>query len=372
MKAFDHQILGIFRRLARPAPWSPPGVSLLAARRMWPSTRGEEAVVAILDTGIDYDHPDLKANLIDGVSFIDGEPDCSDRNGHGTHVAGTIAANGQILGVAPSARILAVKVLDHQGGGTYKTITAGLKFAREWKGPQGQRVNVVNMSLGGPEPDKDMYDEIIRVVNSGILVVCAAGNEGDGQQETKEIAFPAYYDETIAVGAVNLQTRGANFSNTNEHIDLVAPGVETYSTYPGGKYVKLSGTSMAAPHISGAAALIYCRYKRRFGAFPTPGTVGLLLRYQSIDFGAAGFDELYGYGMFSFNIDGGKAIQLTPGTKKYNINGQEYEWNHAPVVSGTAIQGGLAELSEVLGCDSRTTLDEGLVVNKRGKMEIWC
>lgn len=372
MKAFDHQILGVLRSLAQPAPWSPPGVSLLAARRMWPSTHGEEAVVAVLDTGVDYNHPDLKPNIIDGASFVDGEPDYMDKNGHGTHVAGTIAAHGKILGVAPAARLLAVKVLDHQGSGSYKGIASGLRYAREWKGPQGQKVNVVNMSLGGPDPDQEMYDEIIRVLNSGILVVCAAGNEGDGRQETKEIAFPAYYDETIAVGAVNMQTRAANFSNTNDHIDLVAPGVETYSTYPGGRYVKLSGTSMAAPHISGAAALIYSRYKKRFGAFPTPGTVGLLLRYLSIDLGEAGFDELYGYGVFSFNIDGGRAIQLAADAKNYSINGQEHEWNHVPVISESTIQGALAELSEILGCDSNTSLDGGVLKKKQGKMEIWC
>ncbi len=372
MKAFDHRIIGIFRSLAQPAPWSPPGVSLLAARRMWPATQGEEAVVAVLDTGIDYNHPDLKSNVIDGASFVEDEPDYMDKNGHGTHVAGTIAAHGKILGVAPAARVLAVKVLNQQGSGTYQGITAGLKYAREWKGPQGQRVNVVNMSLGGPEPDKEMYQEIILTINAGILVVCAAGNEGDGKQETREIAFPAYYDETIAVGAINMQTRAANFSNTNNHIDLVAPGVETYSTYPGGRYVKLSGTSMAAPHISGAAALIYSRYKKRFGTFPTPGTVGLLLKYLSIDLGEVGFDELYGYGVFSFNIDGGKAIQLAANAKKYSINGQEHEWNHIPVISEDSIQGALSELSDVLGCDSNTEMGGGALRKKQGKMEIWC
>lgn len=372
MKAFDHEILGMFRSLAQKEPWSPPGVSLLAARKMWPTTRGEEAVVAILDTGVDYNHPDLKAAIIDGASFVAEERNYMDKNGHGTHVAGTIAANGKILGVAPATRILAVKVLNRNGSGTYKGITSGLKYAREWKGPQGQRVNVVNMSLGGPEPEKEMYEEIIRVINSGILVVCAAGNEGDGRQETKEISFPAYYDETIAVGAVNLQTRAANFSNTNDRIDVVAPGVETYSTYPGGKYVKLSGTSMATPHISGAAALIYSRYKKRFGTFPSPGMVGLLLQYLSLDLGAIGFDEFYGYGLFSFNVDGGKAIQLAPGANQYSINGKEYHWEHTPFIDRDTIQGALNELSEVLGCDCNMTMNDGKTDNRQGKMEIWC
>jgi major intracellular serine protease len=372
LRAFEHNILGIYRSLAQVKPLSPPGVSLLAARKIWPSTRGEDSVVAILDTGVDYKHPDLKSNIIDGISFVPGEPDYMDKNGHGTHVAGTLAANGQILGIAPAAKILVVKVLNKHGSGTYKGITTGLKYARQWKGPQGQRVNVINMSLGGPEPEKEMYQEILSVINSGITVVCAGGNEGDGREDTREISYPAYYPETIAVGAVNLQTRIANFSNTNDHIDVVAPGVETYSTYPEGRYVKLSGTSMAAPHISGAAALIYSRYKKRFGIYPTSGTVSLLLQYLSIDLGEVGFDNLYGFGMFSFNPDGGKAIQVIPGTKQYYINGQELQWQNAPVAEEATIRGSFSELTEVLGCDSDVTLTDGSPSNSVGKMDIWC
>lgn len=371
MRSFDHEILGIFRRISNTRPWSPPGVSLLAARRMWPSTRGEESVVAVLDTGIDYNHPDLEANLIGGASFVAAERDFMDKNGHGTHVAGTIAANGQIFGVAPDTRILAVKVLDQSGSGTYKGITSGLKYARQWRGPKGQKVNVINMSLGGPDPEKEMYDEIIRVIKAGITIVCAAGNEGDGKEETSEFSFPAYYKETVSVGAVNMQTRVANFSNSNDHIDVVAPGVETYSTFPGGRYVKLSGTSMAAPHVSGAAALIYSRYKKRFGTYPTPGTISLLLQYLSIDLGEAGFDDFYGFGMFSFNIDGGKAIQVVSGHKEYTINGREYQWEHIPATSESAIQGNLIELSEVLGCNSDVSIKRANPISQ-DKMDIWC
>lgn len=371
MKTFEHSMLGIYKSVAATQSWSPPGVSLIAARRMWPSTQGEDTVVAILDTGVDYNHPDLKSNIIGGTSFVPAERDFIDKNGHGTHVAGIIAANKQILGVAPATKILVVKVLNKDGGGTYKGITTGLKYAREWRGPQGQRVNVINMSLGGPVPDNTMYQEIQRVVKAGITVVCAAGNEGDGNEKTHEISYPAYYPETVAVGAVNLQTRIANFSNANEHIDIVAPGVDTYSTYPGGKYVKLSGTSMAAPHISGAAALIYSRYKKRFGVYPSYGTVSLLLQYFSIDLGDAGFDDLYGYGMFTFNLDGGKAILVTPGSKEYYINGQQYQWKTAPNVLGNGISGPFDELSEVLGCDCNLIPADGTLGNPPGKMEIW-
>lgn len=370
MKTFEHYLLGIYRSLAQTQPWSPPGVSLLAARRMWTSTRGEDSVVAVVDTGVDYNHPDLKANIIGGASFVATEKDYMDQNGHGTHVAGTIAANNQILGVAPATKILVVKVLSKEGSGSYRGITAGLKFARQWRGPQGQKVNVINMSLGGPQPEAEMYKEILQAVKAGITIVCAAGNEGDGREETHEISYPAYYPETVAVGAVNLQTRIANFSNANEHIDIVAPGVETYSTYPGGRYVKLTGTSMAAPHISGAAALIYSRYKKRFGVYPSSGTVSLLLQYLSVDLGDVGFDDLYGYGMFTFNPDGGKAIQVLSGNKEYSINGQQYQWKNAPFIEAEDIRGSYSELSELLGCDSNYTPVAGSSSNQ-GKLEIW-
>ncbi len=367
MKSFDHYLLGIYRRVAESQAWSPPGVSLLAARRMWNSTRGEDTVVAVLDTGVDYNHPDLKDNIIGGTSFVAAERDYMDQNGHGTHVAGIIAANGHILGVAPAAKILVVKVLDKDGSGSYRGINSGLRFAREWRGPQGQRVNVINMSLGGPEPEKEMYQEILKDIQAGITVVCAAGNEGDGREDTHEISYPAYYPETIAVGAVNLQTRIANFSNANEHIDIVAPGVDTYSTYPGGRYVKLSGTSMAAPHISGAAALIYSRYKKRFGAYPSTGLVSLLMQYLSMDMGEVGFDDLYGYGMFTFNLDGGKAIQVLAGNLQYYINGQPNQWKTPPALAGEEICGSFRELSELLGCDSSLAPADGTA----DKMEIW-
>jgi len=370
LKTFEHYLLGIYRSLAQTQPWSPPGVSLLAARRMWTSTRGEDSVVAVVDTGVDYNHPDLKANIIGGASFVATEKDYMDQNGHGTHVAGTIAANNQILGVAPATKILVVKVLSKEGSGSYRGITAGLKFARQWRGPQGQKVNVINMSLGGPQPEAEMYKEILQAVKAGITIVCAAGNEGDGREETHEISYPAYYPETVAVGAVNLQTRIANFSNANEHIDIVAPGVETYSTYPGGRYVKLTGTSMAAPHISGAAALIYSRYKKRFGVYPSSGTVSLLLQYLSVDLGDVGFDDLYGYGMFTFNPDGGKAIQVLSGNKEYSINGQQYQWKNAPFIEAEDIRGSYSELSELLGCDSNYTPVAGSSSNQ-GKLEIW-
>ena len=304
-------ITGVFDHTLSEMPWVPPGIELMKAPNMWTQTRGKNIVVAVIDTGIDYTHPDLQKNVIGGKSLVSGDKDYRDMNGHGTHVAGTIAANGKILGMAPEAKLLAVKVLNRFGYGSNASINAGIAWARNWKGKNGEVVNVINMSLGGPLPNKAMHEEIIKAVNQDISVVCAAGNSGDGNQDTSEISFPAYYPETIGVGAVNLKTGIADFSNSNNRIDIVAPGVNTYSTYLNGKYIELSGTSMAAPHISGAVALIIAAHRIQHGNNPTAEEVRKYLHDHAIDLGELGFDNLYGYGMFTFNNDGGKSLKKT-------------------------------------------------------------
>jgi len=347
--------------------WSPPGVSLMAARRMWPTTSGEGVVVAVIDTGVDYNHDDLAANIIGGRSFVPDENDYMDYNGHGTHVAGTIAAKGKILGVAPNAKILVIKVLNKDGQGSYSSIAQGIAWARQWRGDNGEQVNIINMSLGGPLPNQSLHRELIKTAESGIAVVCAAGNSGDGKDDTSEISYPAYYPECLAVGAVDLNTRVANFSNSNNRIDIVAPGVDTYSTYPGNRYVKLSGTSMAAPHVTGALALIYSRFFMRFNKYPTIEFIREHLHYQAIDLGKLGFDNLYGYGLFSFNIDGGKSIKLFMDNREYHVNGRSYYLNQEPFWQGNSAYISVSELCNLLGCDCTLLAKR----EKPEQIEIW-
>ncbi|TYR81497.1 S8 family peptidase [Priestia megaterium] len=235
----------------------PKGVQLISAPKIWNETKGKGITVAILDTGCETAHPDLAGRIIGGRNFTSddgGNPDVyEDYNGHGTHVAGTIGAvqnNAGVVGVAPEVNLLIIKVLDKDGSGQYDWIINGIHYAVE------QKVDMISMSLGGPEDVPELHEAIQKAVNQNILVICAAGNEGDGNESTNEFAYPGSYNEVISVGAVDLERRSSMFSNSNNEVDLVAPGEKIVSTYLNGTYAKLSGTSMATPHVAGAMALI--------------------------------------------------------------------------------------------------------------------
>ncbi|MGG1571608.1 S8 family peptidase [Fictibacillus sp. NRS-1165] len=250
----------------------PEGVKMIGAPHLWDQGyKGEGIVVAVLDTGCQMDHPDLISSVIDGKNFTTdygGNTGMyADNNGHGTHVAGTIAAvqNGQgVVGVAPAAKLLICKVLRGDGSGTFDSIMKGIDYAVKWRGPNGERVRVISMSLGGPEEVPGLQKLIQNAVSQGISFVVAAGNEGDDKEETFEYAYPAAYNEVIEVGAVDYDSMLAYFSNNNAEIDVVAPGVDIVSTYPGSRYARLSGTSMATPHVSGAIALLIQKAEKEF------------------------------------------------------------------------------------------------------------
>ncbi len=235
----------------------PKGVEIIQAPEIWSETKGQGITIAILDTGCDTDHPDLKDRIIGGRNFTEDDGGKSeiyeDYNGHGTHVAGTIAAslnNTGVAGVAPEANLLILKVLGKNGSGQYDWIIKAIDYAIS------QKVDIISMSLGGPEDVKELHDIIKKAVNQNILVVCAAGNEGDGEDSTDELGYPGCYNEVISVGAIDLERQSSEFTNSNNQVDLVAPGEKITSTYLNGTYASLSGTSMATPHVSGALALL--------------------------------------------------------------------------------------------------------------------
>jgi major intracellular serine protease len=248
----------------------PYGVNLCQAPEIWAKgEKGEGIVVAVCDTGIDTKHPDLLSNIIGGRNFTPegwSHDIYEDGNGHGTHVAGTIAANGKIKGVAPEAKILALKVLDRHGSGNYYSIIEGIRYATNWKGSNGERVRIINMSLGGSHNDKKLEEAILEACAKGIIVVVASGNESTdtGIEETFEVSYPALYNECVTVAACDENRKIAYFSNEHLQVDVTAAGVDVLSTYPASTYARLSGTSMATPHIAGILALLIKLGEKKF------------------------------------------------------------------------------------------------------------
>jgi major intracellular serine protease len=248
----------------------PYGVNQIQAPEIWAQgEKGSGIVIAVLDTGIDTNHPDLKPNIIDGRNFTNEgcESDYSDNNGHGTHCAGTIAGvenEKGVVGVAPEAKLLIGKVLDKNGSGSYRSIIQGIKWATNWKGKKGEKVRIISMSLGGSYNDKNLEEAILEACAKGILVVVASGNEGDNNENTFEYGYPALYNECITVGAIDENYKIAYFSNNHKQVDVVASGVDVLSTYPINQYARLSGTSMATPHIAGVMALLIKLGEKKF------------------------------------------------------------------------------------------------------------
>ena len=226
------------------APW---GIQRVHAPQVWSRATGAGVKVAVIDTGIDATHPDLAANYAGGYNAVEPGAEPTDDHGHGTHVAGTIAGSGNegkgALGVAPRARLYAVKVLNKEGGGTNAVIVAGIAWAVQ----NGMRV--INMSLGGPSSTV-LKKAIQKAAAAGVVIVAASGNDPEAP-----VSAPASYPESIAVSASTSKDGLADFSTTGPEVDFIAPGHEIVSTWPGGKYAKLSGTSMASPHVAGLAAL---------------------------------------------------------------------------------------------------------------------
>lgn len=284
----------------------PYGIKMIDAPEVWETgEKGQGIVVAILDTGIDQTHPDLKDRIIDGRNFTgEGSPeDFTDRNGHGTHVAGIIGASEEgsgVIGVAPEVKFLIVKVLGTDGSGSYEGIINGIDYATNWQGANGEKVRVMNMSLGGSEDVPEMYDAIKRACAKGIAVCVASGNEGDSNESTNEYGFPGYYNECIEVSASDENFKLAYFSNNNDQVDVIAPGVNVLSTYMGGQYAKLSGTSMATPHVTGAIALLIKLGEKQFNRTLTESEIYATLVKNTVPLGFKSSSEGHGLVRLSY------------------------------------------------------------------------
>jgi len=277
---------GVVWALEEQTPW---GVAKVGAPQVWAQTTGSGILVAVLDTGVDMDHPDLAGRIFSGTRTIDAGTSFEDDNGHGTHVAGTILAVDNeigVIGVAHGAKLYAVKVLNQDGSGSWSSVALGIDRA------VAAGADIISMSLGGDIGSSTLELACQAAYDSGILLVGAAGNDGRANGRGDTVDYPGRYASVVAVAATDSNDVRAYWSSTGPAVELAAPGVSVYSTAVGGGYTTYSGTSMATPHVAGVAALI-------MAAAPelTNVQVRNLLTSTAHDLGATGLDTLYGHGL---------------------------------------------------------------------------
>ena len=275
------QASGDVQPLAQTLPW---GVNRIDADLAWAYSTGSGVKVGIIDTGIDMDHPDLAANIKGGYNCIRETTNFDDDHGHGSHCAGIVAAINNtigVVGVAPNAWLYGIKVLNRRGSGTTTDCIQGI----QWCTNNG--MDVISMSWGSTTYSQAMNDACTAAWNAGCLLVGAAGNSGN-----TNIIYPAKYSSVLAISATDSSDNLAYFSCYGNQIFMAAPGVSIYSCYKNGGYATMSGTSMACPHVSGVAALIWARYPAYSNA-----QVKSRLQNTAEDLGSPGWDIYFGYGL---------------------------------------------------------------------------
>jgi len=285
--------------------WNLPAIR---AELAWPAAyEGEEVIVAVVDTGVDLNHPDLKNRLIEGYNVFTETADAYDDVGHGTHVAGIIAANINnyegIAGIAPRTRIMPVKVLDETGAGSTYAVAQGIIWATD------HGAKVINLSLGNYAEAQFLHDAIRYAYDRDVVLIAATGND-----HTETPGYPAAYDEVLAVGATDASRNLASFSNYGDYVDVAAPGVNIASTYPGQQYAAMSGTSMASPHAAALAAMI-----RSVNSSLTNEQIMELIRSSAVDLGEEGYDIYFGYG----EINAAKAVEAAQASSRSVLNWSE-------------------------------------------------
>jgi type VII secretion-associated serine protease mycosin len=263
------------------------GLTRLRAERTWRLGRAEGQVVAVVDSGVDATHPDLAGVVTRGVDLVDRGDGRRDPYGHGTHVAGIIAARAGnrigVAGLADGATILPVRVLTASGKGWMSDIALGVVYAVD------HGASVVNLSLAGPHDIPALQAAVRYAQGRGVVLVAAAGNE---RQHGDPVMYPAAYPGVLAVAATDTDDTSADFSETGSYVSLAAPGVRIAATYPKNRYVFLSGTSAAAPFVSATAALVRAAQPRLAG-----DQVVARLLATAEDLGGAGRDHQFGAGL---------------------------------------------------------------------------
>jgi type VII secretion-associated serine protease mycosin len=278
------------------------------------STGSSDVIVAVLDSGVDLTHPDLEGQLVAGYDFVNTDTNPSDDRGHGTHVAGIVAAhtnnNQGMASVAWGSKIMPVKVLDSRGRGTHSQGADGIIWAT------GQGARIINLSLGGESSSATLQNAVNYAYDRGVLVVAAAGNK---YEQGNPVMYPAAYPHVLAVAATGDQDEHADYSETGAYVDVAAPGgnpssswdsnpdhwiLSTYWRGAGrGEYLQVSGTSQAAPHVAGLAALVWS-----VNPSMSNDQVEQVIEETAVDLGAPGRDDVFGYG----RIDAYKALVRAP------------------------------------------------------------
>ncbi len=271
--------------------WNLP---LIETVQGWQLTRGtQDVIVAVVDTGADLKHPDLRNQLLPGYNVISDNDNPQDDVGHGTHVTGVIAAlvnnNLGVAGMTWYNKVLPVKVLDQTGAGSTYSVAQGIIWAAD------HGAKVMNLSLGNYADSSFLHDAIRYAYNKDVALIAASGNDN-----TERPGYPAAYPEVLAVAASDSQNNKAPFSNYGDYIDVTAPGVSIASTYPNNQYAALSGTSMASPHVTALAALV-----RSTNPSLKNTEVYEIIRQTAQDLGTKGRDKYFGFGL----IDVVKAVK---------------------------------------------------------------
>jgi subtilisin len=228
-------------------PW---GVYQVRAHQAWRQTKGQNVHIGVIDTGIDPTHPDLRHCVGRGVNLVNRSRLPLDDNGHGTHIAGTIAGSGSqpngVIGVAPRATIHAVKAFDQNGSAYVSDIIAGIDWCVQ------NNLDIINMSFGMKTYNRSLELTVQNAFRAGKVIVASSGNDG----KRTSVDFPARFRQVISVGATTQANKIAPFTNRGRRIDIFAPGEKIYSAWLNGRYHELSGTSMATSHVSGVIALL--------------------------------------------------------------------------------------------------------------------
>ncbi|MNI01704.1 Thermitase [compost metagenome] len=275
--------------------WNLPAIE---TEQGWNLSKGsKEVIVAVVDTGVQANHPDLKGQLLAGYNAITNTSPPDDDVGHGTHVAGIIGAltNNEegVAGISWYNKILPVKALDNSGAGTTYSVAEGIIWAAD------NGAKVINLSLGNYADSQFLHDAIKYAYDRDVVVVSAAGNDN-----TERPGYPAAYPEVLAVAATSANGEKASFSNYGDYIDVAAPGESIASTYPDNQYAALSGTSMASPHVAALAGLV-----RSLNPALTNKEVMALMTSNAVDLGEPGQDKYYGWGQ----VDIYKTLQAAGG-----------------------------------------------------------